>query len=346
MSIESKYYGRTQDGQEVYRYILENASGMRVTVLEYGCTVESIQVRDNSGELRDVVLGYNTLEDYEQGTTFLGAFVGRCANRIEGARFELDGKTVYLEANDGKNHLHGSFSKQVYKGSIADGSLVLKGTSPAGDDGFPGNVDITVTYMLTDDGALVMDYKAVTDAPTLVNLTNHSYFNLEGQSSGSVLEQTLWLNAPTFTEGNAETCPTGRILPVAGTPMDFTTEKPIGQDIYADYDQLKMCRGYDHNFVLDKFADMLSLAARARSEKTGITMEVYTTQPGVQLYTGNFLADDVRPGKMGGVYGQYQGFCLETQHFPCAPSHPEFPSVELRPGETYHETTVYLFRTE
>lgn len=346
MSIQSKYYGRTQDGRDVYRYILENASGMRVTVLEYGCTIERIEVRDNSGELRDVVLGYNTLEDYEQGTCYLGAFVGRCANRIEGARFTLDGKTFYLEANDGKNHLHGSFSRQVYQGSIVDGSLVLKGTSPAGDDGFPGNVEITVTYTLTDDGALVMDYKAETDAPTLVNLTNHSYFNLEGQSSGSVLEQTLWLNASMFTEGNAETCPTGRILPVAGTPMDFTTAKPIGQDIHADYDQLKMCRGYDHNFVLDKAPGEPALVARARSEKTGITMEVTTTQPGVQLYTGNFLADDVRPGKMGGVYGQYQGFCLETQHYPCAPSHPEFPSVELRPGETYHETTTYQFRTE
>lgn len=346
MSIQSKYYGRTQDGRDVYRYILENASGMRVTVLEYGCTIERIEVRDNSGELRDVVLGYNTLEDYEQGTCYLGAFVGRCANRIEGARFTLDGKTFYLEANDGKNHLHGSFSRQVYQGSIVDGSLVLKGTSPAGDDGFPGNVEITVTYTLTDDGALVMDYKAETDAPTLVNLTNHSYFNLEGQSSGSVLEQTLWLNASTFTEGNAETCPTGRILPVAGTPMDFTTEKPIGQDIHADYDQLKLCRGYDHNFVLDKAPGEPALAARAHSEKTGITMEVTTTQPGMQLYTGNFLADDVRPGKMGGVYGQYQGFCLETQHYPCAPSHPEFPSVELRSGETYHETTTYQFRTE
>lgn len=346
MSIQSKYYGRTQDGQEVYRYLLENADGMRVTVLEYGCTVESVCVRDRSGALCDVVLGYTTLEDYEKGAANHGAFVGRCANRIEGARFELDGKTFFLEANDGKNHLHGTFGKRVYKGSIAGNSLTLRGTSPAGDDGFPGKVDVTVTYTLSDDGALSMDYQAVTDAPTLVNLTNHSYFNLEGQSAGSMLEQTLWLNASGFTEGNAETCPTGRILPVAGTPMDFTTAKPIGRDMGADYDQLKMCRGYDHNFVLDKAAGTPALAARAHSEKTGITMEVYTTQPGLQLYTGNFLANDVRPGKTGGMYRQYQGFCLETQHFPCAPSHPHFPSVELRPGELYHETTIYQFRTE
>lgn len=346
MPIRSEFYGRTQDGQEVTRYILENAGGMRVTVLEYGCAVESVWVRDRSGTPRDVVLGYSTLADYERGNAFLGAFVGRCANRIEGARFVLDGKTYMLPANDGKNHLHGTFSRRVYRGGIEGGSLVLRGTSPAGDDGFPGTVDVCVAYTLTDDGALVMDYTAVTDAPTLVNLTNHSYFNLEGQSGGNVLEQTLWLNASAFTEGNAETCPTGRILPVAGTPMDFTAAKPIGRDIRADYGQLKLCRGYDHNFVLDKAAGGPELAARAHSEKTGITMEVYTTQPGLQLYTGNFLADDVRPGETGGAYGQYQGFCLETQHYPCAPSHPQFPSVELRPGQTYHEITIYRFRTE
>lgn len=346
MSIKSKYYGRTRDGREVYQYILENAGGMRVTVLEYGCVVAKLEVPDNTGELRDVVLGYNTLEDYELGTASLGAFIGRCANRIEGARFAIDGKTYRLEPNDGKNHLHGSFSGMVYKGSIVDGALALKGTSPDGDDGFPGTVEITVRYMLTDDDALIMDYKATTDAPTLVNLTNHSYFNLEGHASGSMLEQTLRMNAVSFTEGNDETCPTGRILRVAGTPMDFTKAKPIGQDIRADYDQLTMCQGYDHNFILNKPEGRLDLAATARAEKTGIVMDVYTTQPGVQLYTGNYLARDTRPGKAGGVYGQYQGFCLETQHYPCAPSHPEFPSVELRPGETYHETTIYQFRVE
>lgn len=346
MSIESKYYGRTQDGQEVYAYLLTNKNGMRVTILEYGCAVANLEVRDNTGGLRDVVLGYNTLEDYEQGAANHGAFVGRCANRIEGARFEIDGKTVQLEANDGKNHLHGTFGKRVYKGRIVDGSLVLKDTSPDGDDGFPGNVEVTVRYTLTDDNALVMDYTAVTDAPTLVNLTNHSYFNLEGHASGSILEQTLWLNAASFTEGNAEICPTGRILPVAGTPMDFTTAKPIGRDIDAAYEQIAMCGGYDHNFILEKAPGELALAARAHAEKTGVTMEVYTTQPGIQLYTGNLLARDTRPGKAGGVYGAHQGFCLETQHYPCAPSHPQFPSVELRPGETYHETTAYKFSVE
>lgn len=345
MSITSKYYGRTQDGREVYQYVLENANGMRVTALEYGCIIADIEMPDRTGGLRNVVLGYDSLEQYERDTVSMGAFVGRCANRIEGACFTLDGKTYSLPANDGRNHLHGTFGGMVYKGSLVNGSLVLKGSSPDGDDGFPGRVDVAVTYTLTDDNAIVMDYTAETDAPTLVNLTNHSYFNLEGRFSGSVLEQTLWLNAPSFTEGNAETCPTGRILPVAGTPMDFTAEKPIGRDIRADYDQLTMCEGYDHNFVLDKEPGELALAARARAERTGITMEVYTTQPGVQLYTGNFLAKSAAPGAPA-AFGQYQGFCLETQHFPCAPSHPEFPSVVLRPGETYHQTTIYRFRVE
>ena len=294
MSITSHYYGRTQNGEEIYQYILENAAGMRVAVIEYGCVITNIWVKDNTGELRDVALGYSKLEDYELGGVF-GAFIGRYANRIEKSRFTLDGKTYELEPNNGPNHLH---------------------------------------------------YTATTDAPTIINLTNHSYFNLEGQSSGSMLEQTLCLNASTFTEGNAETCPTGRILPVAGTPMDFTRAKPIGRDIQAEYSQLQMCGGYDHNFILDKEPGMLALAAVARSEKTGITMETYTTQPGVQLYTSNSLQNDTRPGKTGGIYGRYQGFCLETQHYPCTPSHPEFPSVELRPGEEYHETTIYKFLTE
>ena len=242
MSITSHYYGRTQNGEEIYQYILENAAGMRVAVIEYGCVITNIWVKDNTGELRDVALGYSKLEDYELGGVF-GAFIGRYANRIEKSRFTLDGKTYELEPNNGPNHLHGTFAKKVYKGSIVDGSLVLRAVSPDGEDGFPGNLELTVRYTLTDENALVLDYTATTDAPTIINLTNHSYFNLEGQSSGSMLEQTLCLNASTFTEGNAETCPTGRILPVAGTPMDFTRAKPIGRDIQAEYSQLQMCGG-------------------------------------------------------------------------------------------------------
>lgn len=346
MSIISKYYGRTSSGDEIYQYTLENANGMRAVIIEYGCAVTHLWVRDNSGELRDVVLGYNTIEDYENGTASIGAFIGRYANRIERSEFTLDGKTYHLKPNNGPNHLHGTFQHMAFKGSIADGSLLLKAVSPDGDDGFPGTVNITVRYTLTDKNALVMEYAADTDAPTIINLTNHSYFNLEGHASGSMLDCTLRLNADTFTEGNAETCPTGRILPTAGTPMDFTTAKAIGRDIRADYEQLKLCSGYDHNFILNKAPGALGLAAVAHSDKTGITMNVYTTQPAMQLYTGNFLANDTRPGKAGGVYAQYQGFCLETQHYPCTPSHPEFPSVTLRPGEIFHETTSYQFEVE
>ena len=192
MSITSHYYGRTQNGEEIYQYILENAAGMRVAVIEYGCVITNIWVKDNTGELRDVALGYSTLEDYELGGVF-GAFIGRYANRIEKSRFTLDGKTYELEPNNGPNHLHGTFAKKVYKGSIVDGSLVLRAVSPDGEDGFPGNLELTVRYTLTDENALVLDYTATTDAPTIINLTNHSYFNLEGQSSGSMLEQTLSL---------------------------------------------------------------------------------------------------------------------------------------------------------
>ncbi len=270
MSITSKYYGRTKAGSEIYQYTLENASGVKVCVIEYGCVITNIWVPDSSGVLRDVVLGYRELADYEAGTASLGSFVGRYANRIEQAKFTLNGKTYYLEPNNGPNHLHGTFGRLTYQGSIVDDSLVLTGHSPDGDDGFPGNMDITVTYKLTDDNALVMDYTATTDETTIINLTNHSYFNLDGCDGGDMLRQELWLDADRFTEGNAETCPTGRILPVQGTPMDFTKPKAIGRDIHCGDEQLLMAGGYDHNFVLNKDGGMLALGAVAK--RTGPTI--------------------------------------------------------------------------
>lgn len=353
MAITANYFGRTADGREVYAYRLENKKGLCAEILEYGCVVRALWVPDKDGVLRDVVLGYDTLAEYEAGTSSFGSFVGRYANRIENAQFTLDGKTYELEPNNGPNHLHGTFGRIVYKGAVVtdasgeDGTevqhLVLKATSPDGDDGFPGNLAITVTYTLTEKGALVMDYTASTDAPTLVNFTNHSYFNLDGQTGGDVRSQTLRITAEAFCEGNEQTCPTGRILPVAGTPFDFREAKPIGQDLVSQDAQIAQCWGYDHNFVLDAQGG-LSLAAVAHSPTTGITMETYTTQPGMQLYTGNFLKGE--PGKNGVRYPQYGAFCLETQHYPCTPSHPEFPPVVLRPGEEYHQTTVYSFYTE
>lgn len=354
MAITANHFGRTADGREVYAYRLENKKGICAEVLEYGCALRAVWVPDRNGVLQDVVLGYDTLAEYEAGTASFGAFVGRYANRIENSAFTLDGETYRLAPNDGPNHLHGTFGRMVFQGAVQtdepgeDGEaaqhLVLKAVSPDGDDGFPGNLSVTVTYTLTEKGALVMDYTATTDAPTLANFTNHSYFNLDGQTGGDVRGQTLRIMADSFCEGNEQTCPTGRILPVAETPFDFRTPKPIGQDLASPDPQLRMCCGYDHNFVLATPDAGLSLAAVAHSPKTGITMETYTTQPGMQLYTANFL--DGEPGKNGVQYPQYGAFCLETQHYPCTPSHPEFPPVELRPGEEYHQTTVYSFYTE
>ena len=346
--FRSKPFGVTKSGEKVNEYIISNPGGLEVHVLNYGCVIKNILVPTKKGPV-DVVIGHDTLADYEndfnsQGSTCCGAFVGRYANRIENAVFSVGGRAYHLEANNGKNHLHGTFPRKIYEVKSFGDTLLLEAESPDGEDGFPGNLKISVRYILTEDNALRMDYRVSSDADTVLNLTNHTYFNLDGE--GDVLNQKLKLYASRYLEGNNETCPTGRILPVAGTPMDFTRAKPIGRDIQAECSQLQMCGGYDHNFILDKEPGMLALAAVARSEKTGITMETYTTQPGVQLYTSNSLQNDTRPGKTGGIYGRYQGFCLETQHYPCTPSHPEFPSVELRPGEEYHETTIYKFLTE
>ena len=346
--FRSKPFGVTKSGEKVNEYIISNPGGLEVHVLNYGCVIKNILVPTKKGPV-DVVVGHDTLADYEndfnsQSSTCCGAFVGRYANRIENAVFSVGGRAYHLEANNGKNHLHGTFPRKIYEVKSFGDTLLLEAESPDGEDGFPGNLKISVRYVLTEDNALRMDYRVSSDADTVLNLTNHTYFNLDGE--GDVLNQKLKLYASRYLEGNNETCPTGRILPVAGTPMDFTRAKPIGRDIQAEDSQLQMCGGYDHNFILDKEPGMLALAAVARSEKTGITMETYTTQPGVQLYTSNSLQNDTRPGKTGGIYGRYQGFCLETQHYPCTPSHPEFPSVELRPGEEYHETTIYKFLTE
>ena len=338
MSITSHYYGRTQNGEEIYQYILENAAGMRVAVIEYGCVITNIWVKDNTGELRDVALGYSTLEDYELGGVF-GAFIGRYANRIEKSRFTLDGKTYELEPNNGPNHLHGTFAKKVYKGSIVDGSLVLRAVSPDGEDGFPGNLELTVRYTLTDENALVLDYTATTDAPTIINLTNHSYFNLAGHASGTACNAKVWLDADAFTETDAELIPTGTVIPVEGTPMDFREGKKVAKEIGADYKPLKLAGGYDHNWVLN--GSGFRKAASAESEETGIKMEVYTDLPGIQFYSGNFLAG--AKGKEGAVYGKGCGICFETQYFPDAIHKDNFESPITKAGEVYDTTTTYRF---
>lgn len=347
--FRSKPFGVTKNGDKVDEYILSNPGGLEISVLNYGCVIKNLFVPTKTG-LVDVVVGHDTLADYEadfnsSGSTCCGAFVGRYANRIENAEFSLGGKTYKLEANNGKNHLHGTFPRKIYDVKMFGDTLLMETESPAGEDGFPGNLKISVRYILTPDNTLRMDYRVSTDADTIINLTNHTYFNLDG--GGNVLGQKLRIYASNYLEGNNETCPTGRILPVAGTPMDFRAGKPLGRDLDTGFYQTTMVGGgFDHCYVLDRpRGASQSLCAWASSDKTGISMKMYTTQPGIQLYTGNFLQDCPAPGKGGVPMEKYGGFALETQHFPCSPSHPEFPSTVLRAGKVFRANTTLRFFT-
>lgn len=347
--FRSKPFGTTRDGEKVNEYIISNPGGLEVRVLNYGCIIKNIIVPTKKGPV-DVVVGHDTFEDYENdftsdSSTCCGAFVGRYANRIENASFRVNGKDYQLEANNGKNHLHGTFPRKIYEVKTFGDTILLEAESPAGEDGFPGNLKISVRYILSADNSLRMDYRVSTDADTVINLTNHTYFNLDG--GGSVLNQKLRLYASHYLEGNSETCPTGRILPVADTPMDFTQGKPIGRDLGQGYPQTAMVgTGYDHCYVIDRErGSSQSICAWATSDRSGISMKMYTTQPGVQLYTANFLQNCPTPGKGGVPMQKYGGFALETQHFPCSPSHPEFPSTILRAGKVFRANTTLRFFT-
>lgn len=341
--VSKTYYGTTASGQKVNSFLLENRRGTRVSVIEYGCRITHLLVPDRSGRLTDVVLGCRDLEAYEQDDLFLGAFVGRVANRIEGAHFTLEGKEYQLEVNNGPNHNHGVWHQRVFEGrALGPDTVEFIYHSPDGEDGFPGNVSVSVRYTLTEDNRLILDYTAAADAVTPINLTNHSYFNLDGAGGTSVLDHKLTVYAHQYTPADAVSCPDGRILPVEGTPMDFTIGHAIGRDIGADFQQLIWGNGYDHNYVIDREEPGLVRAARLESEKTGIWMECSTTQPGIQIYTGNYL-QDADLAKPGFVHAPRAAVCLETQHFPCALSRPNFPSILLRPGRLLRENTVYAF---
>ena len=341
--VSKTYYGTTASGQKVHSFLLENRRGTRVSVIEYVCRITHLLVPDRSGRLTDVVLGCRDLEAYEKDDLFLGAFVGRVANRIEGAHFTLEGKEYQLEANNGPNHNHGVWHQRVFEGrALGPDTVEFIYHSPDGEDGFPGNVSVSVRYTLTEGNRLILDYTAAADAVTPINLTNHSYFNLDGAGSTSVLDHKLTVYAHQYTPADAVSCPDGRILPVEGTPMDFTTGHAIGRDIGADFQQLIWGNGYDHNYVIDREEPGLVRAARLESEKTGIWMECSTTQPGIQIYTGNYL-QDADLAKPGFVHAPRAAVCLETQHFPCALSRPNFPSILLRPGRLLRENTVYAF---
>ena len=352
-STTRKSFGKTPDGQPVDLYVLTNKSGAEASITNYGGAVVSLKVPDRNGKLADVALGYDTAGGYVNDKSYFGALVGRYGNRIAHAQFVLDGKTYTLAKNNGENSLHGGikgFNKAVWTAKIlsTEGgqSLELSYLSKDGEEGFPGNLKVSVIYTWTDADALQVEYSATTDKETVVNLTSHSYFNLAGQSSGDILGHLLMIQAEKFTPVDADLIPTGELRDVAGTPFDFRKATAIGARIDQDDEQLKLGGGYDHNFVLRRSADPVeSLAARVVEPTTGRVMEVWTTEPGVQFYTGNFL-DGKTAGKGGVAYPRRSAFCLETQHFPDSPNQPKFPSVVLKPGERYHTITTYKFSIE
>ena len=325
---------------------LTNANGMQVRILAYGAVVQSLTAPDRRGDHADVVLGYDSIDAYAGGQAYLGAIVGRYANRIGGARFELDGNRYSLPANDGPNTLHGGFrgfDKVVWtmKPDPAGRSVRLTYVSPEGEQGFPGDVTIRVTYTLTDQDELRIDYDATTDRATPLNLSNHAYFNLAGHGAGDILGHELELLADAYTPVDSNLIPTGELRDVTGTPFDFRTPTAIGARVDDDDQQLAFGHGYDHNFVLRKSGGGLELAARVFEPGSGRVLEVLTTEPGVQFYSGNHLHGIA--GKHGACYDRRGGLCLETQHFPDSPNRPGFPDTILRPGETYASTTVYRF---
>ncbi len=336
MRIYTSTFGYTADGQRVTRYTMTNSRGIKVSVIDYGCTITELWVPDRSGTPTDIVLGYDTVADYEAGDAYFGAFVGRVANRIKDSRFTLHGKEYRLTPNDGLNHLHGVMCRRVFHGEVAADALRLRYVSPDGEEGLPGEVAVCVTYALDDNNVLTMKYEAVSTKDTVLNLTNHSYFNLAGHGSGAVDDQLLQMAADAFCETADDCCPTGTLLPVEGTPMDFRTLRHIGQGFPLHYEQMELVGGYDHNFCLRPDS---APAALAYAPATGIALSIVTTQPGIQFYSGNGLSRD-HIGKGGVRYCARGGFCLETQHYPCAPNYENFPSVELKAGEKYEETTL------
>jgi aldose 1-epimerase len=355
-SITMTPFGLTPDQREANLYSLKNANGLQADITDLGGIVVRLLVPDRAGKLGDVVLGFSSVTPYPTQTAYFGALIGRIGNRVAGGEFTLDGKKYNLAKNNSPQgipcHLHGGlvgFDKVFWHATpvITQGepSLRLTYTSKDGEEGYPGNLQVTVTYTLTNDNGLRIEYQATTDKATPVNLTNHSYFNLRGEGDGDVLGHLLMLNASKYTPVRPGLIPNGQIVPVAGTPFDYTTFHAIGERVNAVNEQIKLGGGYDHNWVLDVTnPGSLAKAAEVREPSTGRLMEVWTTEPGVQFYCGNFL-DGTLIGKSGRKYLHRGGFCLETQHFPDSPNQPGFPSIILHPGETYRTTTVYRFGT-
>ena len=347
--IEKTVFGHLPSGEQVDLYTITNSRGASVSLQTLGAGIVRLYMPDRNGNLGDVVLGFDDPALYtDPDLGYQGLVVGRWANRIRGAAFDFQGQTYHTPMNQGQWTLHsgGRMSFHLWQvKDTAENSITFSRFSPDMEDGFPGNLKLAVRYTLTEDNAFRMDYRVSSDADTIVNLTNHSYFNLNGE--GDILGQKLRIYASNYLEGNNQTCPTGAILPVANTPMDFTEGKLIGRDIDTGFAQTTMVGGgYDHCFVIDRArGSSQSICAWVTSEKTGISMKLYTTQPGIQLYTGNFLQDCPTPGKGGVPMQKYGGFALETQHYPCSPSHPEFPTTVLRAGKVFRATTTLRFFT-
>lgn len=338
MSIRCEYFGKTRAGEDVLAFRMENRKGAYVRILNRGGVIQSLCVPGRDGKLVDIVLGFDSVAEYESDPEYLGALVGRVANRIGGSRFFLNGKEYVLAPMEFGNCLHGGvigYSFRIWDYRIEDGKLILTLRSPDGEEGFPGNLDVRVAYTFSDDCRLRLEYEAVGDADTLVNLTNHVYFNLDGE--GNITSQIIQIAADAYTAADGHFLPTGEIVPVDGTPFDFRTPKAIGADINANCQQLRNGLGYDHNFVLSTGYDCV----RAYSPKTGITLDLSTDLPGLQFYTGNSLPE--RLGKGGKITPVRAGFCLETQFFPDAPHHPDFPSIVLKAGEVWRHFAEFTF---
>ncbi|MHC4241151.1 MAG: aldose epimerase family protein [Planctomycetota bacterium] len=347
LGVKEKLFGRMPDGREVTLYELKNANGVRAGIINYGAILVSLEVSDRDGKFDDVALGFDDMDSYIQRNPLFGAVVGRYANRIANASFTLDGTEYKLTANAGKNHIHGGrnkrFDKVLWEGSPLTGrkeaGVRFTYLSKDGDEGFPGNLKCIVTYTLTNNNELKISYEATTDKPTIINLTNHSYFNLAGAGNGDVLDHEMIINADYYTPSDTALIPTGEIHNVKDTPLDFTSAKTIGARI----NLLAQTRGYDHNYVLKNSGGELIPAARVYEPRSGRVMEVQTTEPGMQFYTANGMRGI--KGKGGKIYNNHYGFCLETQHFPDSPNKPHFPSVVLRPGEKFNTITVFTFST-
>lgn len=345
MAVNVSVFGKYPDGRDIVLYTISNRQGMQAAVTNLGAILVKLMVPGAGGKAEDVVLGFDRGEDYLINDSFFGAVIGPSANRIAGAAFTIDGTEYQLDVNDGLNNLHShkqkGYHKLLWTAETGDDNVTFSLEDADGNLGFPGNKKISVTYTLDDNNTLRLHYHAASDKKTVLNLTNHTYFNLNGHDSGKMEGHELWLGASCYTPAAAGSIPTGEIAPVAGTPMDFTSPKTVGRDIGADFDQLKMAGGYDHNWVIDGWDGSLRHFATVKGEKSGIIMTAYTTLPGFQFYAGNFISD--QKGKDGVTYGPRMGLCLETQYYPNSVNQPEFPSCVFGGGREYDSVTEYRF---